>query len=97
MTAEAAHEMYAALDVTGLSALEVAVLALFVALFGWIAFSFTSVVGGCLSLLSGVGRLDDDGEQGPPRKEQRAQGRKYRRVGKTLWRSLSADDGARRR
>ena len=60
MTAEAAHEMYAALDVTGLSALEVAVLALFVALFGWIAFSFTSVVGGCLSLLSGVGRLDND-------------------------------------
>jgi membrane glycosyltransferase len=67
MTVEAAHEMYAALDVTGLSALEVAVLALFAALFGWIAFSFTSVVGGCLSLLSGVGRLDDDGEQGPPR------------------------------
>jgi membrane glycosyltransferase len=65
MTAEAAHQMYAALDVTGLSALEVAVLALFVALFGWIAFSFTSVVGGCLSLLSGVGRLDNDPERGP--------------------------------
>jgi membrane glycosyltransferase len=53
MTAEAAHEMYNALGMTGLSVPEAVVLALYVALFGWIAFAFTTAVGGCISLLFG--------------------------------------------
>jgi membrane glycosyltransferase len=53
MTVEAAHEMYRALGMGVLSAPEALVLALYVALFGWIAFAFTSAIGGCLSKLAG--------------------------------------------
>jgi membrane glycosyltransferase len=53
MTIEAAYEMDRALGVSGLTVLEGVVLVLFVPLFAWIAFSFTSAVGGCLSLVAG--------------------------------------------
>jgi membrane glycosyltransferase len=56
MTIEAAHEMYIALGMASLSVPEIVVLALYVGLFGWIAFAFTSAVGGCLSLLTGSSR-----------------------------------------
>jgi membrane glycosyltransferase len=67
MTVEAAYEMYGALGTAGLSLLEVVVLTLFVALFGWIAFSFTSALGGCFSLLSGRRRLGIHTEGACPR------------------------------
>jgi membrane glycosyltransferase len=51
MTAAAANEMYRALSVGGLTPLEMLVLALFVALFAWIAFAFVSAVAGFVSLL----------------------------------------------
>lgn len=51
MTLAAANEMYRVLNVAGLTLMEMAVLALFVALFAWIAFSFISSVAGFVSLL----------------------------------------------
>jgi membrane glycosyltransferase len=65
MTIEAAHEMYRALGMGILPVPEALVLALYVALFGWIAFAFTSALGGCLSMLSG-GSLGDIALDRPP-------------------------------
>ncbi len=56
MTVEATHEMYRVLAVNGPTALAIVMLALFVALFAWIALSFTSALAGFLSLLTGGGR-----------------------------------------
>jgi membrane glycosyltransferase len=59
MTVAAAHEMYLVLKVGGLTWLEIMVLVLFVALFAWIAFAFTSAVCGFFSMLARGGtRLD---------------------------------------
>ena len=58
LTVAAAHEMYLVLAVNGLTALGALVLAMFVALFAWIALSFASALGGFVSLLrGGDGRL----------------------------------------
>jgi membrane glycosyltransferase len=51
MTLAAANEMYRVLNVAGLTVMETMILALFVALFAWIAFSFISSVGGFFSQL----------------------------------------------
>jgi membrane glycosyltransferase len=56
MTIEATHEMYRVLAVNGPTALAIIMLALFVALFAWIALSFTSALAGFFSLLGGGGR-----------------------------------------
>ena len=56
MTVEATHEMYRVLAVNGPTVLAIVMLALFVALFGWIALSFTSALAGFLSVLTGGGR-----------------------------------------
>jgi membrane glycosyltransferase len=56
MAVEAAFEMYRTLGVSGLTVLEAVVLVLFVPLFAWIAFSFTSALGGCLAMLTRDGR-----------------------------------------
>jgi membrane glycosyltransferase len=61
MTTEATHEMYRVVAVNGLTLLGVLVLGLFVALFAWIALSFTSALAGFGSLLAGGGcRLGTD-------------------------------------
>ncbi|MBS7539837.1 glucans biosynthesis glucosyltransferase MdoH [Ancylobacter lacus] len=51
LTAVAACEMYAVLEVGGLTALEGLVLGLFVLLFAWIGFSFTNAVGGVAAMI----------------------------------------------
>jgi len=56
MTAEATYEMYRVLAVNGPTPLAIIMLALFVALFAWIALSFTSALAGFVSLLFGGGR-----------------------------------------
>jgi membrane glycosyltransferase len=56
MTVEATREMYLVLAVNGPTVLAIVMLALFVALFAWIALSFTSALAGFFSLLSGGGR-----------------------------------------
>ena len=48
MTVEATHEMYRVLAVNGPTVLAIVMLALFVALFAWIALSFTSALAGIL-------------------------------------------------
>jgi membrane glycosyltransferase len=53
MTMAAAYEMYLVLAVSGLTVAEYVVLALFVALFAWIAFSTASAVAGFFALLGG--------------------------------------------
>jgi membrane glycosyltransferase len=55
LTCGAAEEMYRVLAVTGLTLLECVILALYVALFAWIALAFTSAVAGFVSLLGGGG------------------------------------------
>ncbi|ALK08238.1 glucans biosynthesis glucosyltransferase MdoH [Blastochloris viridis] len=50
LTALAAEEMYAVLNVAGLTVLETVVLVLFVVLFAWIAFSFTNALGGAIAM-----------------------------------------------
>jgi len=55
MTAEGTHEMYLVLGGSGLTALELAILAVFVVLFAWIALAFTSALCGFFSLISGGG------------------------------------------
>lgn len=55
LTACGANEMYRALSVGGLTWLELVVLLLFIALFGWIAFSFVSALAGLVSLVRGGG------------------------------------------
>lgn len=53
MTAAAAYEMHAVLDVGGVTALEWVVLGLFVPLFGWISLTFSTALAGALSLARG--------------------------------------------
>ena len=48
--------MYRVLAVNGVTPLAVFMLALFVALFAWIALSFTSAIAGFISVLGGGGR-----------------------------------------
>jgi membrane glycosyltransferase len=55
MTIYAAHEMYDVFAVNGVTVLAVFMLALFLALFAWIALSFTSALAGFISLLGGGG------------------------------------------
>lgn len=56
MTAFGAREMYRVLAVNGPTPLAIVMLALFVALFAWIALSFTSAIAGFISVLSGGGK-----------------------------------------
>jgi membrane glycosyltransferase len=65
MTAYAAYEMYLVLQVAGLTVLEHAVLALFVALFAWVAYSFTTAVAGFVVALIGSARPLDIAAHGP--------------------------------
>lgn len=51
MTAAGAYEMYEVLQVGGLTILEAVVFALFVILFAWVSFSFTSALAGFVRLL----------------------------------------------
>lgn len=56
MAAAATREMYRTLSLNGPTFLAITILALFVALFAWIALSFTSALAGFFSLLTGGGR-----------------------------------------
>ena len=56
LTGVGAAEMYQVFTVSGVTALAIVMMALFVALFAWIALSFTSGVAGFCSLLFGGGR-----------------------------------------
>jgi membrane glycosyltransferase len=56
LTGFAAREMYRVLAVNGVTPLAVFMLALFVALFAWIALSFTSAIAGFVSVMGGGGR-----------------------------------------
>jgi membrane glycosyltransferase len=53
LTAASAYEMYQVLKIGGLTPLEATILALYVMLFAWIAFSFASVAIGFVALLAG--------------------------------------------
>jgi membrane glycosyltransferase len=53
LTAGGYHEMYRVLQVGGITVLESIILALFVLLFAWIAFSFMSAIAGFFALLTG--------------------------------------------
>jgi len=62
LTAFAAIEMLAVLDVAGLTALEAMVLVLFIALFAWIALAFTSATAGFVALMTNrQGNIDATG------------------------------------
>lgn len=56
MTAFGAREMYRVLAVNGATPLAIFMLALFVALFAWIALSFTSAIAGFISVIGGGGK-----------------------------------------
>jgi membrane glycosyltransferase len=56
MTVVGTYEMYLVLAVNGPTVLAIVMLALFVALFAWIALSFTSALAGFFALLTGGGR-----------------------------------------
>ena len=56
MTVFGAREMYRVLAVNGATPLAIFMLALFVALFAWIALSFTSAIAGFVSVVAGGGR-----------------------------------------
>ena len=64
LTVVGAHEMYLVFAVNGLTALAVFMLALFLALFAWIALSFTSALAGFVSLLAGGGCRLGTGSEG---------------------------------
>jgi membrane glycosyltransferase len=55
LTVFAADQMYLVLNAAGLTIPDAAIIALFVALVGWIALSFTSALAGFVSLVSGGG------------------------------------------
>ena len=55
LTIEGGHEMYLVFAANGVTPLAVIMLALFLALFGWIALSFTSALAGFVALLAGTG------------------------------------------
>ncbi len=65
MTAYAAYEMYLVLQVAGLTVLEGVVLALFVMLFAWVAYSFMTAVAGFIVALIGRARPLDIAASGP--------------------------------
>jgi membrane glycosyltransferase len=65
LTAEGAHEMYLVFAVNGVTALAIFMLALFLALFAWIALSFTSALAGFCSILGGGGCRLGTGADGP--------------------------------
>jgi membrane glycosyltransferase len=67
MTGFGSREMYRVLAVNGVTPLAVFMLAVFVALFAWIALSFTSAIAGFVSVLSGGGQrlVDPDSLVGP--------------------------------
>ena len=65
MTVQAAREMLAVLDSGGMTTLIVLLLLLFLALFAWIALSFTSSVAGFVSCLARGGRRLGIGLDGP--------------------------------
>ena len=65
LTMAAAHEMYQVFAVNGLTALAVFMMLLFLALFAWIALSFTSALAGFVSLVAGGGRRLGTGGDGP--------------------------------
>jgi membrane glycosyltransferase len=56
MTGFGTHEMYRVLAVNGTTPLAIFMLALFVALFAWIALSFTSAIAGFVSVMAGGGK-----------------------------------------
>ncbi len=56
LTGFGAREMYRVLAVNGATPLAIFMLALFVALFAWIALSFTSAIAGFVSVMAGGGR-----------------------------------------
>src|ERR1700733_12716310 len=56
LTGFGAREMYRVLAVNGATPLAIFMLALFVALFAWIALSFTSAIAGFMSMITGGGR-----------------------------------------
>jgi membrane glycosyltransferase len=56
MTGFGAREMYRVLAVNGATPLAIFMLALFVALFAWIALSFTSAIAGFISVMAGGGK-----------------------------------------
>ena len=55
LTIAGAHEMYLVFAVNGVTPLAIFILALFLALFAWIALSFTSALAGFCSMLAGGG------------------------------------------
>src|SRR5450631_4126263 len=65
LTAGGAKEMYDVVDVGGVTALEWALLALFVVLFAWVAFSFMSALAGFLVTLAGARAGIDLATDGP--------------------------------
>jgi membrane glycosyltransferase len=65
MTIAAAHEMYLVLAVGGLTILETIVMALFLTLFAWIAFSFANMLCGLLGLTFGRGPMLGIDPNGP--------------------------------
>ena len=65
LTMVGVEEMYRVFAVNGLTALAVFMLALFLALFAWIALSFTSALAGFFSLLAGGGRTLETGPDTP--------------------------------
>ncbi len=66
LTGVGVWQMELVLAVNGLTPLAVFMLALFVALFAWIALSFTSAIAGFLSLIAGGGRRLGVGTGAPP-------------------------------
>ncbi|MGE0723793.1 MAG: glucans biosynthesis glucosyltransferase MdoH [Alphaproteobacteria bacterium] len=58
----AGNEMHRALEVGGLTVLEALVLALFVALFAWVALSFTSAIAGFFAFLSAADHAEGGGD-----------------------------------
>ena len=66
LTAAALWQMKLVLAANGLTPLAVFMLALFVALFAWIALSFISAIAGFVSLVSGGGHRLDPGPDQPP-------------------------------
>jgi membrane glycosyltransferase len=65
LTIAGAHEMYLVFAVNGVTALAIFIMALFLALFAWIALSFTSGLAGFCSMLAGGGCRLDTGPHAP--------------------------------
>ena len=65
LTIAGAHEMYLVFAVNGITVLAIFMLGLFLALFAWIALSFTSGLAGFCSLLAGGGHRLGTGPDAP--------------------------------